>query len=81
MLETITYEVRNKLEDIGFEKDEIYAFEIIHELKKKKYLFNIEKVVHNVVLDNYQTGLINKINELSWEMGREKINREELYDR
>ncbi|MCP4349497.1 MAG: hypothetical protein GY795_28785 [Desulfobacterales bacterium] len=82
MIETINTEIRGRLEEIGFEKDEISVIEIIHELKTGKYPVNINEVVNRAISEEIREGLLDKIDELSWEMGERNFSgREELYDR
>jgi len=82
MLETITPEIRDKLRKIGFEKDEIGAIETIHELKIGKYPVDINEVLNKSLQAKVREGLLDKIDELSWEMGERSFGtREELYDR
>lgn len=82
MLETITPEIRNKLGKIGFEKDEIRAIEVIHELKIGKYPIDINEIVNRAVSANAREELLNRIDDLSWEMGERNFkSREDIYDR
>ena len=81
MLETITDAIHRKLEEIGFEEDEISAIKIIHELKTGKYHVDIQELINKAVTENIREELLNKVEELSWEMGKRKfISREEIYD-
>ncbi len=82
MLTVITPELHKKLEKIGFEKDEINAIEFIHELRIGKYSADITDLVKKGVSVNIRKELLDKIKELSWEMGEKTFtNREDLYDR
>jgi hypothetical protein len=82
MLETITPEIHKKLEEIGFEEDEINAIKIIHELKIGNYPVDIQELINKVMAEKIREELLGKVEELSWEMGKRKfISREELYDR
>lgn len=82
MLETITPEIHKKLEEIGFEEDEINAIKIIHELKIRKYPVDIQELINKAMAEKIREELLGKVEELSWEMGKRKfISREELYDR
>ncbi|QTA80778.1 Uncharacterized protein dnl_30910 [Desulfonema limicola] len=83
MIESINTEVRSKLEEIGFEKDEISAIAIIHELKIGKYPVDINEFLNKTVSKKIRDELLEKkIDELSWEMGEKNFSgREEIYDR
>lgn len=82
MLETITPEIRDKLGEMGFEKDEIGAIEIIHELKIGKYPVDISELLNRSFSAKIREGLLDKIDELDWEMGERNFgSRGELYDR
>lgn len=82
MIKTITPKDYKRLEEIGFEKDEISAIEIIHELKSWKYPIDINELINKTVSEKIRDELLYKIEEMSWEMGtRTFARREELYDR
>lgn len=82
MLIAIRPEIHRKLEEIGFEKDEINAIGLIHELKIGKYSDDITELVKKGLSLNIQKNFSYKIKELGWEMGEKSFgNREELYDR
>jgi hypothetical protein len=82
MLIAITPEIYMKLEEIGFEKDEIRAIGFIHELKIGRYSEDISELVKRGISLNIRKEISDRIKELSWEMGEKNFgNREELYDR
>ena len=82
MLIVITPEIHRKLEEIGFEKDEIDAISFIHELKIGNYSDNITDLVKKGLSSNVRKQISDRIKELSWEMGERNFrSREELYDR
>ena len=64
MLIVITPEIHRKLEEIGFEKDEIDAISFIHELKIGKYSDNISELVKKRLSLNVRKQISDRIKEL-----------------
>ena len=58
MLETITSEVVDKLEEIGFEQDEINVIQILHELKNRTYPVGIKKLINQAAFENLSKGIV-----------------------
>lgn len=66
MLETITPEVHEKLEKIGFKKDEINTIQIVHELKTRKYSIDIKKLINQVAFEKLSKGIAETFDKNKW---------------
>ncbi|MCP4345168.1 MAG: hypothetical protein GY795_06535 [Desulfobacterales bacterium] len=66
MIETINTEIRDKLEEIGFEKDEINAIQIVHELKSRTYPVDIKKLINQAAFENLSKGIAETFEKKKW---------------
>ncbi len=66
MLETITPDVHKKLEEIGFEKDEINMIRIVHELKSRAYSIDIRKLINQVAFEHLSKGISEVFERNMW---------------
>ncbi len=57
MIETITPQIFSKLEEIGFEEDEISTIQIVHELKNRTYQIDIKKLINQITFENLSKGI------------------------
>ncbi len=66
MLRTITPEICNKLQEIGFDKDEISTIQMIHELKTRTYSVDIRKLINQVAFRNLSEGITETFEKNRW---------------
>lgn len=66
MLEIITPEIIGKLEQIGFEQEEINTIQIIHELKSRTYSVDIKKLIHQAAFENLSKGIAETFEKNRW---------------
>jgi len=66
MIETITPQILDKLEEIGFEKDEISTIQIVHELKSRTYPIDIKKLINQVTFANLSEGIAETFEKNKW---------------
>jgi len=66
MIETITPQILDKLEEIGFEKDEISTIQIVHELKSRTYPIDIKKLINQVTFANLSEGIAETFERNKW---------------
>ncbi|MGE0083181.1 MAG: PIN domain-containing protein [Desulfococcaceae bacterium] len=66
MPEMITPEIYKKLEEIGFEEYEISTFQMIHELKTRKYEFDIKQLINRIAFDNLSEGIAETFENNKW---------------
>ncbi|MGE0083185.1 MAG: hypothetical protein AB7S75_02060 [Desulfococcaceae bacterium] len=66
MSEMITPEIYKKLEEIGFEEYEISTFQMIHELKTRKYEFDIKQLINRIAFDNLSEGIAETFENNKW---------------
>ncbi len=66
MLEKITAEMLDKLEEIGFEKDEINTIQIVHELKTRTYKINIKELINQVAFEKLSKGISETFEKNDW---------------
>ncbi len=65
-MQLITPEIHQKLEEIGFEQDEIDAIRIIHELKTGKYVFDMKKLINKIAFQNLSNGITDTFERNKW---------------
>ncbi len=66
MIETITPQILDKLEEIGFEEDEISTIQIVHELKSRIYPIDIKKLINQVTFANLSEGIAETFEKNKW---------------
>ena len=66
MIETITPRILSKLEEIGFEKDEISTIQIVHELKSRTYPVDIKKLINQIAFENLSEGIAETFEKNRW---------------
>ncbi|MCP4345029.1 MAG: hypothetical protein GY795_05825 [Desulfobacterales bacterium] len=66
MLKIITPEIIGRLEQIGFEEDEINTIQIIHELKNRTYPVDIKKFINQAVFENLSKGIAETFEKNKW---------------
>ena len=66
MIETITPQILNKLEEIGFEEDEISTIQIVHELKNRTYQIDIKKLINQITFENLSKGIAETFEKNKW---------------
>jgi len=66
MPEMITPEIYKKLEEIGFEEYEISTFQMIHELKTRKYEFDIKNLINRIAFQNLSEGISETFENNKW---------------
>lgn len=66
MLETITPEIRSKLEEIGFDEDEINTIQVFHELKTRNHSIDIIKLINQVAFEKLSKGIAKAFEKNNW---------------
>jgi len=66
MLTAITPQILNKLEEIGFEENEISIFQMIHELKAREYRIDIKKLINRIAFQNLSEGIAGTFEKNKW---------------
>ncbi|MCP4107703.1 MAG: hypothetical protein GY749_19515 [Desulfobacteraceae bacterium] len=66
MIETITPQILSKLEEIGFEEDEISTIQIVHELKSRTYPIDIKKLINQAAFENLSKGIAETFEKKKW---------------
>jgi len=66
VIETITPQILDKLEEIGFEEDEINTIRIVHELKSRTYQIDIKKLINQVTFANLSEGIAETFEKNKW---------------
>ena len=66
MLQIITPEICNKLEEIGFEEDEINTIQMVHELKTRTYLIDIRKLINQLAFRILSEGIAETFEKNRW---------------
>lgn len=66
MVETITPRILSKLEEIGFEQDEITTIQIVHELKNRTYPVDIKKLINQITFENLSRGIAETFENNKW---------------
>lgn len=66
MIETITPQILSKLEEIGFEEDEITTIQIVHELKSRTYSFDMKKLINQIAFENLSKGIAETFEKNRW---------------
>ena len=63
---TITPEICKKLEEIGFEEDEINTIRMVRELKRRTYPINVKELIHRIVFENLSAGVAEAFERNEW---------------
>lgn len=66
MIEMITPQILDKLEEIGFEEDEINTIQIVHELKSRTYPVDIKKLINQFAFGNLSEGIAETFEKNEW---------------
>ena len=66
MLQIITPEICNKLEEIGFNEDEISTIQMVHELKTRTYSLDIRKLINQAAFRNLSEGISETFEKNRW---------------
>jgi hypothetical protein len=66
MIETITPQILSKLEEIGFEEDEISIIQMVHELKSRTYPVDIKKLINRIAFENLSGGIAGTFERNKW---------------
>jgi len=66
MIKTITPEICKKLEEIGFDDEEINMIEIIHELKTRKYPIDVKKLINQIAFEKLTKGIGGTFKKENW---------------
>lgn len=66
MLKALTPQILHKLEEIGFEENEISVFQMLHELKARKYGIDIKKLINRVAFRNLSEGIAETFEKNKW---------------
>jgi len=66
MLQTITPEVCSKLDEIGFEEDDINTIQKLHELKKRTYSVDIKKLINQLAFKHLTVGISETFEKNGW---------------
>lgn len=66
MIKTITPEICKKLEEIGFDDVEINMIELIHELKNRKYPFDVKKLINQTAFEKLAKGIGETFEKKNW---------------
>ncbi|MCR4344950.1 MAG: hypothetical protein NUV44_09325 [Candidatus Scalindua sp.] len=66
MIKTITPEICKKLEEIGFDDEEINMIEIVHELKTRKYSIDVKKLINQTAFEKLSKGIGETFKKENW---------------
>jgi hypothetical protein len=66
MIKTITPEICKKLEEIGFDDEEINTIGIIHELNTREYSIDVKKLVNQIAFEKLSKGIGETFEKEKW---------------
>jgi hypothetical protein len=66
MIKPVTPELYKKLEEIGFEEDEINTIQIVHELKTRTYSIDIMKLINQIAFNYLSRGITEIFEQRQW---------------
>jgi hypothetical protein len=66
MIKAVTPELYKKLEEIGFEEDEINTIQMVHELKTRAYSIDIMKLINQIAFNYLSRGITAIFEQKQW---------------
>nr|VFJ68396.1 MAG: hypothetical protein BECKDK2373C_GA0170839_11834 [Candidatus Kentron sp. DK]VFJ68762.1 MAG: hypothetical protein BECKDK2373B_GA0170837_12223 [Candidatus Kentron sp. DK] len=66
MLQTITPEICGKLQEIGFDEDEIGTIRMVHELKTRPHPIDVRELINQAAFRGLSAGIAETFEENGW---------------